>query len=110
MTLPNAESAHIPLAKLEDYALSPTSFRGRHKARVFRAALGLDQSDAERLREQIAAAILEAEATKGTPTEHGDRYVVDFGLTTDVGTATVRTTWIVRNGESFPRLTSCYIR
>ena len=107
--LPNAASAHIPFAKLADYALSPTNEKGQHKARVFRSALGLDQTDAEWLRQRIAAAVLEAEARKQPPSGYGDRYVVDFGLTTDVGTAGVRTTWIVRNGEAFPRLTSCYV-
>jgi hypothetical protein len=35
--------------------------------------------------------------------------VIDFELTTDMGTAMVRTAWIVRKGEDFPRLTSCYV-
>lgn len=109
MTLPNAPHAYVPLAKLADYALSPTNPEGKHKARVFRSALGLKREDAEWLRSQIVAAILHAEATEGMPTEYGSRYVVDFGLTTTVGTATVRTAWIVRDGEAFPRLTSCYI-
>ena len=76
---------------------------------MFRSALGLREEDAEWLRGQILKAVLGAEAVESTPSEYGARYVVDFGLTTDVGTATVRTSWIVRTDETFPRLTSCYI-
>lgn len=109
MFLPNGEHAHVPLAKLADYALSPTNPEGKHKARVFRSALGLVQADAGWLRSQILAAVLTEQAVEGDPTLYGSRYLVDFGLTTDVGTATVRTAWIVRQDETFPRLTSCYI-
>ena len=37
------------------------------------------------------------------------RYVVRFPLTTRKGTATVLSAWIIRHGEDFPRLTTCYI-
>ena len=109
MTLPNAHRAHIPLAKLADYSLSPSNPKGKHKARVFRSALGLVEADAEWLRAQVAAAVLETEAVEREPSGYGSRYVVDFDLSTDVGSAAVRTTWIVRDGEAFPRLTSCYV-
>ena len=109
MILPAASRAHIPLAKLADYALSPSNTKGKHKARVFRSALGLAEDDAEWLQARIAAAVLETEAVEREPSEHGSRYVVDFDLSTDVGSATVRTTWIVRSDEAFPRLTSCYV-
>ena len=38
---------------------------------------------------------------------NGDRAVVDLAKLT--GEATVRSSWIVRSGEDFPRLTSCYV-
>lgn len=76
---------------------------------MFRAALGLTAADADWLRDQILAAVFEADAEETEPSAHGRRYVVHFPLMTDVGTAVVRTTWIVRNGEEIPRLTSCYI-
>jgi hypothetical protein len=40
-TLPNGENAILDLRKLEDYCLSTEHARGRHKARVFRDALGV---------------------------------------------------------------------
>jgi hypothetical protein len=44
--LPNAASAIFDIRKLEDYCLDPSHPRGRHKARVFRDALGLSRQDA----------------------------------------------------------------
>jgi hypothetical protein len=51
--LPNAEHAFVDIRKLTDYLLDPTHHRGRHKARVFRAAFGIGQGDAEWLRDQF---------------------------------------------------------
>jgi hypothetical protein len=55
--LPNAERAFLDIAKLRDYSLSPQHKEGRHKARVFASALGLDASDAEWLGERPKRAI-----------------------------------------------------
>ncbi|MEO1636614.1 MAG: DUF6883 domain-containing protein, partial [Cyanobacteria bacterium J06631_9] len=43
------------------------------------------------------------------PTEYGDRYIIDFPLTRNQNSATIRSSWIIRLTENFPRLTSCYI-
>jgi len=40
---------------------------------------------------------------------YGTIYTVRFALTTAGGTAIVLSVWIVRDGEDFPRLTTCYI-
>ena len=110
MILPNTKQAYIPLDKLAGYSLNPRSPRGKHKARVFQAALGLGPADADWLRDQILAAVLVTEAIESDPSPYGERYVVDFSLSTDVGTAIVRTAWIIRQGESIPRMTTCYVR
>lgn len=41
MGLPHAGSAILDIRKLAQYCLDPRHARGRHKARVFREALGL---------------------------------------------------------------------
>jgi hypothetical protein len=46
MRLPNGDQAIVEIVKLRDYCLSPTHPRGRHKARVFAAVLGLTDKDA----------------------------------------------------------------
>jgi hypothetical protein len=43
------------------------------------------------------------------PDEFGQRYVLDFPMTTTAGTATVRSGWIVLAGTDVLRLTSCYL-
>jgi hypothetical protein len=107
--LPNRASAVVDIRKLHDYCLSPHHPRGRHKARVFDSVLGLTQDDAENLREMLLSAALSEEATLAGSDEYGERYMLDFVVTTEMGVATVRSGWIVRRGEGFPRLTSCWI-
>jgi len=41
--LPNGDRAILDIRKLEDYCLSPSHPRGRHKARVFQRVLGVQQ-------------------------------------------------------------------
>lgn len=109
MRLPNGDRAFVDIRKLRDYCLNPAHLRGRHKARVFAAALGLTADDAEELRQLllVSAAAVDVESTSSD--EYGDRYVLDFDVARGRWTARVRSAWIVRRGEQFPRLTSCYV-
>lgn len=99
----------MDIRKLRDYCLDPAHPRGRHKARVFRAALGLNRDDAGELREAILSAARFADAVAAEGDEYGQRYMLDFEMQTETGKATIRSAWIVRRGENFPRLTSCYV-
>jgi len=107
--LPNSERALVDVEKLRDYCLSQTHPRGRHKARVFAEALGMTTVNAEELRRLILAAALVSDATLAERDDYGQRYVVDFSINRTGLEARVRTSWIVRRGEDFPRLTSCYV-
>ncbi len=107
--LPNAEHAVVDLRKIRDYLLDPTHDRGKHKARVFRAALGIGRDDAEWLRQQLFKAAASNEAILTGRYVFGSRYQLDFtlvGLDRDV---TVRSAWIILQEETFPRFTGCYI-
>ena len=55
--LPAADEADIDREKLVSYALDPSSERGKHKAHVFKAALGIEAEDADYLTETILAAL-----------------------------------------------------
>ncbi len=110
MKLPNVETAFIDVQKLRDYSLNIEHDRGQHKARLFVAILGLSAKDAEELQIILLEAIQVYDAISTSQDEYGQRYVVDFPLTRNENTATIRSTWIVRPTETFPRLTSCYIR
>ena len=48
--LPNRNNAVVSLEKFTEYLLNPEHPTGRHKARVFKAALGLTLENAEFLR------------------------------------------------------------
>ena len=99
----------VDLAKLRQYCLSTTHEEGKHKARVFFAALGIGVSDAGWLRDELLAAALREECQPGPVTSHGRRYTVDFTLSRNGLEARVRSAWIIRLGEEFPRLVSCYV-
>ena len=109
MKLPGGDNAIVDIAKLRDYCLDPQHPRGRHKARVFAATLGLAQTDAEFLREALLRAAREADARVGESDEYGDRFTVDLELNRGNRRAVVRSAWIVLRGETVPRLTSCFV-
>jgi hypothetical protein len=109
MKLPRPELAVVEIAKLRDYCLSAQHLRGRHKARVFAAALGLTADHAEQLRDALLEAARREEAAATDKDEYGQRYVVDLTMKGPAGQARIRSSWIVRTGEDFARLTSCYV-
>jgi hypothetical protein len=101
----------VEIAKLRNYCLSDTHPRGRHKARVFRSRLGLTVGDAELLQRALldAARERQEELRPTDADEFGQRYVLDFPMTTAAGTATVRSGWIVVAGTDVLRLTACCV-
>lgn len=107
--LPNSENAVVEVRKLRDYCLSPDHPRGKHKARVFASALGFTAEDSEELRQALLSAAVSEEAAPAGEDEYGKRYVLDFEMSTEAGSATVRSGWIIRSGEDFPRFTSCWV-
>jgi len=98
-------------AKLRNYVLSDGHARGRHKARVFRSRLGLSARDTPMLRTALlnAARDLQDQLLLGDVDAHGQRYVLDFPVTTEAGTTTVRSAWIVLAGEDVLRFLTCYV-
>ncbi len=109
MKLPNGERADLG-AKIEDYVLNPRHWEGRHKAGVFESALGITLANREVLRQAILSAAANSdEAQARGDNGHGEVYVLHFPLETERGHGTVLTAWIIRHGEDFPRLITCYI-
>ncbi len=109
MRLPSAHKAIVEIAKLRDYCLSAEHPEGRHKARVFQSALGLTDRDAEELRAALFAAARANEVIVAERDAYGQRYMVDFVMRRRGREATVRSAWIIRTLEDFPRLTSCFV-
>ncbi|MGI8493942.1 MAG: DUF6883 domain-containing protein [Pyrinomonadaceae bacterium] len=110
MRLPNGENAIVDIRKLTQYCLHVDNPRGSHKARVFAGTLGITIEAAAELREKLLEiASTTDDAVSGETDVYGQRYTVDFQLTTTVGTAPVRSGWITLRDENIPRLTTCYV-
>ena len=107
--LPGYQSAYIPIPKIRDYSLNTDHEEGKHKAIVFQSALGIGQGEYTWLVEQIRQGITMTEAVEEEAISFGKRYRVDLTIRNREKEAVVRTAWIIRNGEDFPRLTSCYV-
>ena len=108
--LPNYQQAFIAIEKLGDYCLNPFHPVGKDKAIVFKSALGLTDRDANFLKGAIIEKLPESEATLGREDQYGKRYTVDIKVRNLDKEAVVRTGWIIRKDESFPRLTTCYVK
>ena len=110
MILPHSGQAVVDLTKLYDYCLNSEHPRGKHKARVFESSLGMTSENAEELRSLILDAVRLGECHAGVSDTYGARYFVDFTLHFQGSSAEIRTAWIVRKLEGFPRLTTCYLK
>ncbi len=110
MKLPNAENAVVEMQKLVDYCLDSDHPRGKHKARVFLSSCGLTAEHADELCVALLNAAQRYDAELGEQDDYGQRYVIDLEVTGPAGTTPVRSAWIIRKGEDFPRFVSCYVR
>lgn len=57
------------------------------KARVFRAALGLSQEDAEWLRREVLKIAIQRDAIIGEPSRFGQKYLIDAAVSHNERTA-----------------------
>ena len=107
--LPRGAEAVIPPDKLVEYVLNPEHPRGRHKARVFHAALAIEPSDWRYLRDQLLAAVVEVSVSGTRVTSFGVLYEVLIPVDGLNGaTHPVTTVWIVE-GTASPRLVSAWV-
>jgi hypothetical protein len=109
MKLPNPDRAIIDEQKLTGYCLNPNHADGQHKAYVFQSALGIGLDNVQALKVALQEAILVYDAVSGRSNQYGQRYLVDFLMTRLEKSAVVRSVWIVRYDENFPRLVTCYV-
>ena len=110
MRIPHAENATVDIRKLRDYCMNPLHPEGKHKARLFAAALGMTAADAEPLRDALLQVVKFHDATLGRRDAYGQRYQIDFAFDWRGRRAILRSGWIVEHGSAIPRLTTCYPR
>jgi hypothetical protein len=109
MKLPNGMRALVDIAKLRDYSLDPVHEEGKHKARVFKSALGISRGEAEWLKDQLMKFAQAEECEVGRRTDHGQRFVMNCLLTHSGKSARIRIVWNIRPNEDFPRMVTCYV-
>jgi hypothetical protein len=108
--LPQADRAIVPREKLEGYLLNLGHEVGRHKARVFGAALGIHRGDWQYLRDRITEGIVDAAVSAVRETPWGRLYEAVIpveGLNGE--TRRVMTVWLVPSTGEQPRFVTGYI-
>ena len=109
MILANPDQAVIPFEKLEGYSLNPNHPEGRHKAIVFQSALHIGLNNADNLRSALRQALIMYDAIPTVQNPYGQKYQLDFEMSQDDKQAMIRSIWMIRVGENFPRLVTCYV-
>jgi hypothetical protein len=109
MNLPNGDSATIDGRKIVEYCLSSQHEDGRHKAHLFELLVGINAGNASLLVDALREAAAQDDAHLGKLDKYGQRYVIDFDFEGPVGSAIIRSAWIIRPGEPVPRFVTCYI-
>lgn len=109
MKIPNGERADLG-TKLEDYVLNELHDLGKHKARVFKSVLGITLEN----RSTLATALLHAAASSSDAVYKGnngfgDLYQLSVPIRTDRSERIVLSAWIIKSGEDFPQLVTCFI-
>ena len=64
---------------------------------------------ADDVRRRLLEIVLQADASFLGADDYGQRYAIDFVVQGVSGPVTVRSLWIIRHGEDFPRFASCYV-
>lgn len=112
--LPRAHHAYGVESKLRAYVLNSEHDVGTHKARVFRAMLGITIHDVKYLAEQLLIGLREATISHVRDNApHGVLCEVSIPVQ-GIGDAATRvvsvtTSWEYRSSEDAPRLVSAYI-
>lgn len=107
--LPNGNQAIVDARKLTAYCLSPAHPRGRHKARVFREALGVEQGDSAWLRELLLNAAIHGDAAMLGTDEFGSRWQIDITATRHGRSAVIRSICIILVGDDTPRFVTRWV-
>ncbi len=106
MKLPygNAVDRKQIIHKLETYTLNFDHDKGKHKARIFRARLGITLVSKEILILELVKAVVVNDAKFKSSSEHGDQYAVECFISNSLGSSVMRSIWIIRPQEQLPRL------
>jgi hypothetical protein len=107
--IPNGHQAFVDIVKLTGYVLNPNHRTGRHKARVFVAALGLTADHAAEFAEALQKAAATEDAVLEREDEYGAHYAIEFVILFKERSRRVRSLWTIRDEEDFPRFVSVFV-
>lgn len=107
MKLPEGHLAYLG-NKIEEYCLNFEHQEGKNKAILFKNKLGITLSNAEILKQALKEAAITEDVIIQKVNEYGTYYNQKFVLKTESGSSLVLAAWIIRKGETFPRLTNSY--
>jgi hypothetical protein len=109
--LPNFENAVIAIEKLEKYVLNADHPDGQHKARVFKACLGIGRDHAAAFAKIIENGLEKAPAQFSETTQYGDHWTTwheVIGMQRQSVIVTIG--WVFKKSTpSVPSMTTCYI-
>lgn len=96
--------------KLVTYSLNPEHETGKHKARVFKSALGYDLNNVNELEKEITKGLSKFKSTGKIETAYGTKYTVKMLIKGANGNKQpVITAWQIDKGKSNPRMVTVYV-
>lgn len=92
MRLPYGSAARYEQVnrKVTAYALNINHSSGRHKAKLFKARLGITIENREVLIKALLNEAKTGNAIYTKASQYGRHYLIDFSLTTELGTSNIR--------------------
>jgi hypothetical protein len=109
MRLPNGANAIVSDEKLYDFLVNRRHPRQAGHAELFHRLLGINESNAEMLRQSLLDAAASKDAVPGKPSQYGSKHEIRFEMTGDRGTFSILSVWINRRGEDIPWLVTAFV-
>lgn len=107
-SLPNFQFATLEISRLEKYVLNEDHPIGKHKARLFKALLGIYRKDADWLRGEILSKVPHCDCEMSALDDYGIRYVVPMKITYFAKSCDLISVWIIRKQQLNPEFLTCY--
>jgi hypothetical protein len=107
MKLPNGDKADLG-NKIEQYCLNFNHEKGKYKAILFKAKLGITIDNADYLKNTLKKAAINENVTIFKTNNYGVHYNMKIMIKTDIGESLLLVGWIICKGEKNPQLTNCY--
>jgi hypothetical protein len=108
LKLPHREKADIARSKLTDYLLSKTHPVGRWKRKLF-TSIGFDETNVDSLETGLLFIAESGEVREAIYSAYGTKYIIDGKLQgPSGGIMSVRTVWMIEEGQDTPRFVTAY--